>query len=88
MKNVWCVKNMLISSLVCGENIYLPILHLPIVELRWKLQEKLSQGLYPKNVLLDDRMCKTSLFIDWNICYAWITLNWLHNKTVILHLTL
>ena len=36
--NVWYVKNVLAN---CDRNMYLPILHLPRVELRCKLQEKL-----------------------------------------------
>ena len=37
MKNVWYVKNILGN---CDGNMYLPILHLPSVELHWKLKEK------------------------------------------------
>ena len=38
MTNVWYVKNILAN---CDGNLYLPILHLPRVELHCKLQEKL-----------------------------------------------
>ena len=44
MTNVWCVKNILAN---CDENLYLPILHLPRVELHCKLQEKLHRVTGP-----------------------------------------
>ena len=39
MTNVWYVKNTLAN---CDGNLYLPILHLPRVELHCKLQEKFA----------------------------------------------
>ena len=42
--NVWYVKNMLAN---CDGNLYLPILHLPIVELHFKLREKLHRVTGP-----------------------------------------
>ena len=42
MTNAWYVKNTLAS---CDGNLYLPILHLPRVELLCKLQEKLHRAL-------------------------------------------
>ena len=38
--NVWYVKNILAN---CNGNLYLPVLHLPRVELHCKLQEKLHR---------------------------------------------
>ena len=40
MAIVWYVKNILAN---CDGNMYLPILHLPSVELHWKLHEKLHR---------------------------------------------
>ena len=40
MTNVWYVKNILAN---CDGNLFLPILHLPKVELHCKLQEKLYE---------------------------------------------
>ena len=40
MTNVWYVKNI---SAKCDGSLYLPILHLPRVELHCKLQEKLHR---------------------------------------------
>ena len=40
MTNVWYVKNILAN---CDGNLYLPILHLPRVELHCKLREKLHR---------------------------------------------
>ena len=42
--NVWYVKNILAN---CDGNVYLPILHLPRVELHCKLQEKLHRVTGP-----------------------------------------
>ena len=42
--NVWYVKNVLAN---CDGNMYLPILHLPRVELQCKLQEKLHRMTGP-----------------------------------------
>ena len=42
--NVWYVKNILAD---CDGNMYLPILHLPSVELHCKLQEKLHRVTGP-----------------------------------------
>ena len=42
--NVWYVKNILAN---CDGNLYLPILHLPRVELHCKLQEKLHRVTGP-----------------------------------------
>ena len=47
MANVWYVKNILAN---CGVNIYLPILHLPRVELHCKLQEKLHRVTGPLDI--------------------------------------
>ena len=44
MTNVWYVKNILAN---CDGNMYLPILHLPRVELHCKLQEKLHRVTGP-----------------------------------------
>ena len=44
MTNVLYVKNTLAN---CDENVYLPILHLPKVELHCKLQEKLHRVTGP-----------------------------------------
>ena len=44
MTNVWYVKNILAN---CDGNLYLPIFHLPSVELRCKLQEKLHRVTGP-----------------------------------------
>ena len=42
--NVWYVKNILAN---CDGSLYLPILHLPRVELHCKLQEKLHHVTRP-----------------------------------------
>ena len=44
MTSVWCVKNILAN---CDGNMYLPVLHLPRVELHCKLQEKLHRVTGP-----------------------------------------
>ena len=44
MTNVWYIKNILAN---CDGNMYLPILHLPRVELHCKLQEKLHRVTGP-----------------------------------------
>ena len=44
MANVWCVQNI---SGNCDGNMYLPILHLPRVELHGKLREKLHRVTGP-----------------------------------------
>ena len=44
MTNVWYVKNILAN---CDGNLYLPILHLPSVELHCKLQVKLHRVTGP-----------------------------------------
>ena len=44
MANVWYVKNILSN---CDGKMYLPILHLPRVELLCKLQEKLHRVARP-----------------------------------------
>ena len=47
MTNVWYVKSILAN---CDRNMYLPILHLPRVELHCKLQEKLHHVTGPLGV--------------------------------------
>ena len=49
VKNVWYVKNILANS---DGNMYFPILHLPRVELRCKLQEKLHRVTGPLLIIL------------------------------------
>ena len=48
--NVWYVKNILAN---CDGNLYLPILHLPRVELHCKLQEKLHRVTGPLSKYLN-----------------------------------
>ena len=56
MTNVWYVKNILAN---CDGNMYLPILHLPKVELHCKLQEKLHRVSGP----LDGEMSNERRFL-------------------------
>ena len=48
MANVWYVKNILANF---DGNLYLPILHLPRVELHCKLQEKLHRVTGPQRLI-------------------------------------
>ena len=61
--NVWYVKDIMAN---CGENMYLPILHLSRVELHCKLQEKLHRVTGPSSLnKVTGRVCQAFI-----VCYG------------------
>ena len=77
MTNVWYVKSILSN---CDGKMYLPILHLPRVELLCKLQEKLHRVARPstkKNYLAKCFLVNRDNFypyeqaLEQKVCFVW-----------------